>query len=198
VARTIAKDHDKKRAHILKGAAKTFATEGFDRASMRQLALECGVSKATIYHYYDSKDALLFDILNSYLAELRDHICNLDMTGKIPAEQLQIVVAQTLLAYQGMDHEHQIQTRSLTALSTEHQTILLDYQRDLVRFVSDIIQSAAPDVFDGEPTKLRATTMSVFGMLNWYYMWNGDVSVDERESYAGVVSRLVLEGVNGV
>lgn len=198
MARTIAKDHEKKRAHILKGAAKTFAIEGFDRASMRQLALECGVSKATIYHYYDSKDVLLFDILNSYLAKLRDRICKLNFAGMPPAEQLQTVVAQTLLAYQGMDYEHQIQTRSLTALSTEQQTILLDYQRDLVRFVSNIIRTAAPDVFKDEPTKLRATTMSVFGMLNWYYMWNGDVSASEREDYAGVVSRLVLEGVHGV
>lgn len=198
MARTIAKDHDKKRAHILKGAAKTFANEGFDRASMRQLALECAVSKATIYHYYDSKDALLFDILDSYLAELRDRVCGLDLVNQTPTEQLQSVVTEILIAYQGMDHEHQIQARSLTALPPEQQTILRNYQRDLVRFVSDIIRAAAPAVFEGETAKLHATTMSVFGMLNWYYMWNGDASIADRERYAALVSGLVLEGINSL
>ncbi|MEY8840231.1 TetR/AcrR family transcriptional regulator, partial [Cribrihabitans sp. XS_ASV171] len=46
MARTIAKDHDQKRAQILKSAARVFAREGFDRASMTQLARECGISKA--------------------------------------------------------------------------------------------------------------------------------------------------------
>lgn len=198
MARTIAKDHDKKRAHILKGAAKVFATEGFDRASMRQLAQECDVSKATIYHYYDSKDALLFDILDSYLRELRDSICGLDLAGKTPAEQLFAVVSGILLAYRGMDHEHQIQTGSLTALPPEQQSILRGYQRELVAFVSKVIASQAPEVFEGRKRKLHATTMSVFGMLNWYYMWNKNADDAEREEYGKLVSSLMLKGVGGV
>ena len=67
MARTIAKDHDQKREQILKSAAKVFADQGFDRASMNLLAKECGISKANIYHYYDSKDALLFDLLDSLI-----------------------------------------------------------------------------------------------------------------------------------
>ncbi len=198
MARTIAKDHDKKRAHILKGAAKVFATEGFDRASMRQLAQECDVSKATIYHYYDSKDALLFDILDSYLCELRDSICGLDLSGKSPAEQFHAVVSEILLAYRGMDHEHQIQTGSLSALPHEQQSTLRGYQRDLVRFVSGVIAAQAPQIFDGKNRKLNAITMSVFGMLNWFYMWNKNATTEEREEYATLVSALVLKGVNGV
>ncbi len=198
MARTIAKDYDQKRAHILKGAAKTFATMGFDRASMRQLAQECGVSKATIYHYYGSKDALLFDILDSYLAALRDRVCGLDLAGQNPDEKLHSIVAEILLAYQGMDHEHQIQAGSLSALPPEQQTILRGYQRDLVQCFSDIISTVAPDVFNDNSAKLHATTMSAFGMLNWFYMWNSNASVTERESYAKLVSGLILNGVDGV
>ncbi|MDP7151015.1 MAG: helix-turn-helix domain-containing protein, partial [Paracoccaceae bacterium] len=70
MARTIAKDHDEKRALIRKAAAKVFAEQGFDRASMSLLAKEAGISKANIYHYYGSKDALLFDLLDTKLAAL--------------------------------------------------------------------------------------------------------------------------------
>ena len=61
MARTQAKDRGAKREAILEAAARVFASEGFDRASMAALAQDAGISKANIYHYYDSKDALLFD-----------------------------------------------------------------------------------------------------------------------------------------
>lgn len=198
MARTIAKDHDHKRISILKSAARVFAQEGFDRASMSQLARECGISKANIYHYYDSKDAILFDILDSYLRQLRDTICVLDLDGLDPPDRLRRVVREILLAYQGVDDEHRVQTSGMSALPEDQQKQLRGYQRDLVIFVSDIIASIAPETFQGDAAKLRATTMSVFGMLNWFYMWNAGADAAARSDYAALVSELTLSGVDGL
>ncbi len=198
MARTIAKDHDDKRARILKTAARVFAQEGFDRASMSQLARECGISKANIYHYYDSKDAILFDMLDSYLRQLRDLVCNLDLEGLSPAQCLRKTVCEILLAYQGVDDEHRVQTSGMSALPKDQQKLLRGYQRDLVVFLSDIIAQLAPDTFQNNKPKLRATTMSVFGMLNWFYMWNTGADTEARERYADLVSDLTLSGVGGL
>ncbi|WP_299943364.1 TetR/AcrR family transcriptional regulator [uncultured Ruegeria sp.] len=198
MARTIAKDHDHKRTRILKSAARVFAQEGFDRASMSQLARECGISKANIYHYYDSKDAILFDMLNSYLLQLRDQVCGLCLEGLEPADRLRRVVLEILLAYQGVDDEHRVQTSGMTALPEEQQKLLRGYQRDMVVFVSDIIASISPATFKNDAAKLRATTMSVFGMLNWFYMWNAGADANARSDYAALVSDLTLSGVNGL
>ncbi|WP_170369848.1 TetR/AcrR family transcriptional regulator [Ruegeria arenilitoris] len=198
MARTIAKDHDQKRAQILKSAARVFAREGFDRASMTQLARECGISKANIYHYYDSKDAILFDILETYLRELRDLICGLEMEGLSPPEKLHRVVAEILLAYQGVDDEHRVQTSGMSALPEDQQRLLRGYQRDMVNFLSAILSEVAPDVFQGDGAKLRSATMSVFGMLNWYYMWNSGADAQARRDYAALVSNLTLSGVKAL
>ncbi|GAA6191579.1 TetR/AcrR family transcriptional regulator [Phaeobacter sp. NW0010-22] len=198
MARTIAKDHDQKRAQILKSAARVFAREGFDRASMTQLARECGISKANIYHYYDSKDAILYDILEIYLRELRDLICGIQIEGLNAEERLHKVIAEILLAYQGVDDEHRVQTSGMSALPEEQQKVLRGYQRDMVEFLNGIIAEIAPDVFGNNADKLRAATMSVFGMLNWYYMWNAGAGPDAREDYAAVVSKLTLHGVRGL
>lgn len=198
MARTIAKDHDHKRTRILRSAARVFAREGFDRASMSQLARECGISKANIYHYYDSKDAILFDMLDSYLLQLRDLICGLDLQDLSPADRLRRVVREILLAYQGVDDEHRVQTSGMSALPEEQQRLLRGYQRDMVVFVSQIIESAAPDTFRDDAAKLRATTMSVFGMLNWFYMWNSGADKGAREDYATLVSDLTLDGLKGL
>lgn len=198
MARPIAKDHDAKRQHILKTAARVFADTGFARASMSQVAKGCGVSKANIYHYYDSKDALLFDILDTYLRALRDRIRALPLDGVEPEHQLRMIITETLHAYDGMDNEHKIQTEGIPLLDDAQQTILKGYQRDMVNQLSGVIASVASDVFAGDKRKLRATVMSVFGMLNWFYMWDKGADIEARRQYADLVTRLTLSGVRGL
>ena len=67
MSRNRADTYGLKIGHIRSTAAALFADNGFSRTSVAELARECGVSKALIYHYYDSKEALLFDILETYL-----------------------------------------------------------------------------------------------------------------------------------
>jgi len=198
MARPIAKDHAEKRQHILRTAAEVFAREGVARASMAQVAAACGISKANIYHYYDSKDALLFDILDSYLSALRDRLLAAPTVGDTPRDRLHALIRETLLAYEGMDAEHKIQTEGLPLLPGDQQAVLKGYQRDMVRVVSDVLSKVAPEAFQDDPGTLRAVTMSVFGMLNWFYMWNGSAGRDEREAYAALVTRFALEGVSGL
>lgn len=198
MARTIAKDHDLKRAQILKAAAKVFAGEGFDRASMTQLARECGISKANIYHYYDSKHAILHDILDSYLSELRDRILGVDTEGLSPEDRLRRVIREILRAYQGADHEHQVQISALSALPEDQQAKMRAYQRDMVKFMGACLCEVAPEVFKDSRDKLRGATMSVYGMLNWYFMWNAQAGAQERDDYADLVCDLTLNGVRGL
>ncbi len=192
MARPIAKDHGEKRLHILREAARVFAEVGIARASMAQVAVACGISKANIYHYYDSKDALLFDILDSYLSSLRDHLAGLELAGLTPPEQLLCFVTEVLLAYEGMDAEHKIQTEGIAVLGASEQQVLKGYQRDMVRQLSGILLVCAPAHLVRDKARLNATAMSVFGMLNWFYMWNSSADKAVRESYAAHVSGLVL------
>ena len=197
MARTIAKDHGIKRHKILKTAARVIADEGIARASMAQIAGACGISKANIYHYYTSKDALLFGILDAYLSALRDRLCGLDEASLSPDERLHQFTRETLLAYDGMDAEHKIQTEGLPLLPEEQQMVLKAYQREMVQALSDVLRDAAPDVLGADAGRLRATAMSVFGMLNWFYKWNPRANRAAREEYAGLVADLTLRGVLG-
>lgn len=198
MARPIAKDYDSKRIHILKTAAHVFANEGPSRASMSQVALACGISKANIYHYYDGKNALLFDILDTYLSELRNRVCGLPLDGIAPDQKLRLIVHETLIAYDGMDDEHKIQTEGIALLPKGQQDRLRDYQRDMVALFSSVLQEIAPTTFGNDRAKLRAATMSVFGMLNWFYMWSNDADAAAREDYADLVSRMTLGGIKAL
>lgn len=196
MVRTIAKDYDDKRRHILDVAAEVFARQGIARASMSDVAKACGISKANIYHYYPSKHEIVFDILDSYLSELRDLVFAIDRSSLTPSEQLHAITREILLAYKGMDHQHRIQVEGLPLLEDAKQEILKDYQRQLVALVSEVLISCAPTALDGDKAESRNVTMSVFGMLNWFYMWDSDASDAERERYANSVASLTLNGIN--
>ncbi len=197
MSRTIAKDHDQKRRHILKVAAEVFARDGIARASMNEVARACGISKANIYHYYSSKDDLVFDILDTYLAELRDWICGLDLGGLSPNEKLALLTKEFLLAYDGMDNEHKIQSEGLPLLSQDKQRILKGYQRELVSLVSQTLIACAPSQLSDDKARCRDVTMAVFGMLNWFYMWNPRATRSDRIRYADQITDLVLYGLKG-
>lgn len=195
--RPIAKDHDEKRRHILKVAAEVFAREGIARASMNEVARACGTSKANIYHYYASKDDLVFGILDSYLSELRELVMALDLTRLNLEDRLRAVTETILLAYDGMDDEHKIQSEGISLLDVSQQNILKGYQRDLVGVVAGVLRDIAPERFAHDAAACRSTTMSVFGMLNWFYMWRPGATREDRVGYASQVAELVLNGISG-
>lgn len=198
MARTIAKDHDQKRLNILEVAAEVFAREGISRSSMNDVAKHGGISKATIYHYYKSKDELIHDILDNYLSQLRDRICQINLLGLSPEEQLNTIAAEFLLAYEGMDNQHKIQNEGLPLLPDEQQTILKRYQHDMVNVVQEILLQGFPEQLGNDRTQLKFTTMSVFGMLNWFYMWHPNANADQRREYAKTISTMAFHGVEGL
>ncbi len=64
MARTL-KVVDDRREQIMDAALKVFAQKGFARASNKDVAREAGITPGLIYHYFESKEALLKAIIES-------------------------------------------------------------------------------------------------------------------------------------
>lgn len=197
MARSRAKDHDEKREAILHRAASAFARDGYDRASMARLAAECGVSKALLYHYYASKEALLFDILQNHLSALVEALEEADDATLPPEVRLEALVAALLEAYRDADAEHKVQVDALRLLPDAEQERLKALERRMVAIVAEAVRALDPEAFDGKPL-LKPVTMSLFGMVNWAYMWFRDGGVVSRSDYARLATRLLVGGVRGL
>ena len=187
--RGIARDHDEKRAALRKGAAAYFARHGYDRASMTGAATECGVSKALLYHYYDGKEALLFDILHAHLAELADVVEAAHGAG------LEALIRVILSAYEDADAEHKLQLDALDTLPDDLQAPLIALQRQLVQAMSGAVTALRPEL---RGDRLRAVSMSVFGILNWFYMWHRPGRGLSRAEYASLAAEFVTGGIAAV
>ncbi|RMC35603.1 TetR/AcrR family transcriptional regulator [Paracoccus alkanivorans] len=198
MARTRADDFEEKQHQLLLTAAHVFATQGMEKASMSQIASEAGVSKSLLYHYYPSKDALIFAIIHTHLVELDlalERAANPDLPV---ARQLEILVLAMLDAYRGADEQHKVQLNAGPALSDEQRSQILEVERRIVKRFSAIIREIHPVLDRPDRPLLMPVTMSLFGMLNWVYMWFRDGGPVSREEYAKVATTLILEGVKAV
>jgi AcrR family transcriptional regulator len=193
MARTRANDYDRKRQGILSRSAALFAEHGYTGTSITMIAEACGVSKALMYHYYSSKDAVLFDLLQDHLQNLVMGVeTAAQLVGK-PEEKLFAISAALLEAYRGADAEHQVQISSLKLLPPAQQESLKEMERRLVVIVSDAIADAIPHAAKKRHL-LKPLTMSLFGMLNWHYLWFRDGKGITREKYARMATSLILSG----
>ena len=195
MARTRANDYDRKRQGILSRSAALFAEHGYTGTSITMIAEACGVSKALMYHYYSSKDAVLFDLLQDHLQNLVTVVEAAAQSAGKPEEKLFAISAALLEAYRGADAEHQVQISSLKLLPPAQQESLKEMERKLVVIVSDAIADAIPHVAKKRHL-LKPLTMSLFGMLNWHYLWFRDGKGITREKYARMVTSLILAGAD--
>ena len=183
MARPKSADHHLKRDEILDAAAECFAQLSYPAASMQEVAARLGTSKARIYHYYESKDALLFDLLDRYTQRL------LAIIGETEAHAqrrklderaaLHALIEAFLIEYESSATKHVALLNDTKFLSDEHagqgdqstsqRKIIVQRQRDIVSAFTRFLRRAYPQRFND--ANQTALTMMLMGMINWTFTW---------------------------
>ncbi len=198
MARPLSADHHLKRDSILDAAAQCFADLSYPAASMASVAAKVGASKARIYHYYDSKEALLFDLLDRYTQRLLAVIGETEARAqrkKLNDRQaLHELVRAFLAEYETSATRHVAllnDTKFLSdavddSLGVSQRTLVLQRQRDVVSAFTRFLRRAYPQrLNDANQT---AVTMMLFGMINWTFTW---LRPDGPMSYADFANEVI-------
>src|SRR5690242_4528378 len=99
MARGRAPGYDDQREMILARAAHLFADRGYFATSMNQVAEACGLSKATLYHYYADKYSLLVSIAEGHVTRLADLVADVQSQGLAPDEELRELIRRIVVEY---------------------------------------------------------------------------------------------------
>jgi AcrR family transcriptional regulator len=68
---------EKRRRHLLEGALVVFSRRGFHETRIEDVCTEAGISRATFYRYFDSKEALfdaLVDLMSEEVIDIASHL----------------------------------------------------------------------------------------------------------------------------
>lgn len=180
MARTQAADYDERKQSIVDAAAALYARRGFNGASVADLAEECGTSKSLIYHYYQSKEDILFDVMISHVRALDAAARAVAVAPGAPAQKLRALAHAFMQLYVGAADRHKVLLNELDNLDDGRRGEIVKTQRGLIAIVQGLLTEIAP-VLNARPGESFAAAMLFFGMINWTHTWfdpGGPVSAD--------------------
>jgi AcrR family transcriptional regulator len=166
---------------MLDRAAALYAQHGFLGASIADLAVACGVSKSLLYHYFGSKEDILFEIMSDHIEHLRSVArAALAAAPADPAERLSALTHSLLRAYVGAADRHKVLINDLDKLPEARRHSVVAAERELLDMVGDLLTELGPR-YGTTRVERRASTMLYFGMINWTHTWyepDGPVGID--------------------
>lgn len=186
MARTQSADYAERREAIVGRAAALYAERGFLGASISDLAEACKTSKSLIYHYYPSKEDILFDVMDSHLRALEDGATEVAATKDGATEKLNALTHKLMQLYVGAQDRHKVLLNELGRLPPKRRAVIVGRQRHLIEFVENLLSEMRPDLAK-KPDLRRSLAMLYFGMINWTHTWydaNGPVPPDKLADLA--------------
>jgi len=188
--------YDTQREQILARAAELFARQGYTATSMNQVALACGVSKPSLYHYVRDKYQLLVEIAEDHVGRLKALAAEAHAQPAQPEARVRAMIASFLEVYAESQAAHRVLTEDVKFLEPADSKRVLDVQREVVAAFADAIADTRPELRAADLH--RPLTMLLFGMMNWMFTWLQPGGKLTHAALAPVVADLFFGGVNAV
>ncbi len=168
MARTRAADYPERREAIVERAAELFASRGFNGASMADLAVACDTSKSLLYHYYPSKEDLLYAVMLGHIDQL---VADVASVGEGDAKtRLGRILHAFMGHYVGAATRQKVLLNDLAHLPQDKRASIVAKQRSIIAAVQSLLVELDP-ALAADPAAARVRTMLLFGMINWTHTW---------------------------
>jgi AcrR family transcriptional regulator len=179
MARETAIDH---RQEILRTAARLFQQRGYDATSMNDVAAALKLSKGGLYHHFQSKDEILFEIMNHAMEITQDRVINPVRGIADPDERLRALIRLHIeVVLSPRDREITVMLHENHPLPPTLRKRINSRKKDYVHFLENLMAEVQEksrkkdqsNVHRAGKNKVsaRAAAFALLGMINWIYQW---------------------------
>ncbi len=192
MARTQAAEYDERKEAIVEAAAALFATRGFNGASVADIAQRGKISKSLIYHYYESKEDILYDVMISHVRALEVAAREVVAIADTPDRKLRELTHRFMALYVGAASRHKVLLNDLDNLPKPRRSEIVAVQRRLIEMVQKLLVEIEPSLKRRSGVAFTAA-MLYFGQINWTHTWfnpRGPIS-------AGALAEMAVDVVLG-
>ncbi len=176
------------RQEILRTAARLFQKRGYDATSMNDVAAALKLSKGGLYHHFQSKDEILFEIMNHAMQITQDRVVTPVRGIADPEERLRALIRlhiETVLSPRDREitvmlHENHPLPPGLRKRINARKKDYVHFLENLMREVQEKVQDKAQQKGQGQGSyrvhakgrvSPRAAAFALLGMINWIYQW---------------------------
>jgi AcrR family transcriptional regulator len=184
---------DRRLAKLLDHAARIFCEKGYEGASMRDLSRATGMSLAGLYHYFASKDELLYLIQKHTFRTIIENLQERLKSSHDPEERIRVFIENHLEYSMANKEAMKVLVHEDETLKNEHGAEVRAIKREYYRICLDLLedfQRARALHFSG-----RLAVLSLFGMINWIYTWHNPRVDANAGDLARQMGDIFLHGV---
>ena len=163
------------------------------RSSIADLADACKLSRGALYHYFNSKEAILFAILDAHIREMIERVEAAVSAGGSTLTQFKNVIRAIVEVNAKSPREQRVLIHDLSFLSEDEQQVIKRLERQLVDTVTDLLLRL--DI-EGKIVKRtrKIYTMMLFGIINYTYTWYDPKGEIGPREFADIAIELFLHG----
>ncbi|MDM7989739.1 TetR/AcrR family transcriptional regulator [Arthrobacter sp. zg-Y877] len=180
---------------LARTSVELFARHGYAKTSVQQIVDAAGVTKGALYHYFNSKDDLLFDIYDRILTLQHEHLTEI-IGRRLPAvETMRLVCEDVVMTSIDWIREGSVFFRSQHMLSEDRQEEVKRRRREYNEaFTALLVRGQSDGVFrtDIPIPVLAANFFSDPHYLSYWYSPGGAIT---REQAAAQLTELYLAGL---
>lgn len=161
---------EERRAEIIRTAADLFDRDGYSSTTMEDIARAQGIAKPTLYHYFSSKDEILYWIHEEFI-DLLIGRHEQRVNAGLGVGQLLLEVMADILELMETHRGHvRVFFEHHRELAEEHQATIRVKRDAYERMVKGIFETG---IAQGEfrQTDPQLAAFATFGMCNWAYQW---------------------------
>ena len=170
-----------KTEEIYQVIARLFAYRGYHSTSMREIARELGMNQSSLYHYFASKQDILFTLMNDAMDDVLAILEEISSTDLLPEDRLNRVLSFYTQYYAGDQERLILLINEMNSLNEEYRSILVRKQRQYVQLIKSILEElAAQDKI--KQIDPAIATFAFFGMVHYTIKWyhkDGPVSLEQ-------------------
>ena len=135
-----AAEPDSRRAEICRAAARIFRDRGFDATAMSDVARALQMTKAGLYHYFPSKEAMLFEIMNFGLERMHEEVIAPAVKMRDPEARLRTMLMQQARIITRAEGVVAQLFHERRALSPQMRKVINDRERRYFQVVRDTLK----------------------------------------------------------
>jgi AcrR family transcriptional regulator len=175
-------------------ARREFVERGFHAVSIRDLAKEAGLSLSVLYHYYASKQELLYSILNEAIDSFHEIVAAHTRESGSPTDPVRhfLVLIESMIDYRAtLRVDSLLFIREMRNLEPEYFDKLNDRQAEAMGLFETVIdECVAAGVFTTPyPADARRTIIAMLNAIPEWYKPRGSMT---RKTLVSHYSRLAL------
>lgn len=168
---TVAERADRRRAEIATTAATLFEERGFHNTSMETIADAVGVRKPTLYHYFPSKDDILYAIHDEFI-ELLIERQERRQKAAMPPDHLMREIMGDILELMDTHRGHvRVFFEHHRELGGEPYEKIAEKRERYQGMVRSVFVQGSAEGYFRETLDPDLATLALAGMCNWTYQW---------------------------